>query len=120
MAAYNESAVYYIQDETTGLRQLQFTVPELEIRYENGNSEGKVEAINIVGFQTDDQLVNSNYDDETKSITALNKWRGAGDASASGTYLFRNGNFSLVQYDVDASFDGEMNPQTVIDYNSAP
>ncbi|TIV72916.1 MAG: DUF1176 domain-containing protein, partial [Mesorhizobium sp.] len=48
------------------------------------------------------------------------KWRGVGDASSSGTYLFRNGDFSLVQYDVDASYDGEINPQTIIDYNTAP
>jgi hypothetical protein len=120
MAAYNESAVYYVADDVAGVRQLQFASPELDVRYENNNSEGKVEAINIIGFQTDDQLVNSNYDDATKTISSMNKWRGAGDASSAGTYLFRNGTFSLVQYNVDASYDGEINPQTVLDYNTAP
>ncbi|MDX8464719.1 DUF1176 domain-containing protein [Mesorhizobium sp. VK23B] len=120
MAAYNESAVYYIYDDVSGVRQLQFASPELDIRYENNNSEGKVEGIHIIGFQTDDQLVNSDYDDKTKTITSMNKWRGVGDASSTGTYLFRNGNFSLVQYDVDASYDGEINPETVLDYNTAP
>lgn len=120
MAAYNESAVYYIADDVMGVRQLQFASPELDIRYENNNSEGKVEAVHIIGFQTDDQLVNSDYDDKTRTITSMNKWRGVGDASSTGTYLFRNGNFSLVQYDVDASYDGEINPQTILDYNTAP
>ncbi|TIT75037.1 MAG: DUF1176 domain-containing protein [Mesorhizobium sp.] len=120
MAAYNESAVYYIYDDVSGVRQLQFASPELDIRYENNNSEGKVEGIHIVGFQTDDQLVNSEYDDKTKTIISMNKWRGVGDASSAGTYLFRNGNFSLVQYDVDASYDGEINPETVLDYNTPP
>jgi hypothetical protein len=120
MAAYNESAVYYIADDVSGVRQLQFASPELDIHYENDNSEGKVEAINVVGFQTDDQLVNSGYDDATKTISSLSKWRGIGDASSAGTYLFRHGNFSLVQYDVDASYDGEANPETVLDYNTAP
>lgn len=120
MGAYNESAVYYISDEVAGVRQLQFAAPELDIRYENNNTEGKVESIHIIGFQTDDQLVNSDYDDKTKTITSLNKWRGVGDASSSGTYLFRDGNFSLVQYDVDASYDGEINPQTILDYNTPP
>ena len=120
MAAYNESAVYYIYDEVAGVRQLQFAAPELDIRYENNNSEGKVEGIHIIGFQTDDQLVNSDYDDKTKTITSINKWRGVGDASSAGTYLFRNGNFSLVQYDVDASYDGEINPETILDYNTPP
>ncbi|OBQ84146.1 DUF1176 domain-containing protein [Mesorhizobium sp. WSM3873] len=120
MAAYNESAVYYIYDDVSGVRQLQFAAPELDIRYENNNSEGKVEGIHIIGFQTDDQLVNSEYDDKTKTITSMNKWRGVGDASSTGTYLFRHGNFSLVQYDVDASYDGEINPETVLDYNTPP
>lgn len=120
MAAYNESAVYYIYDDVSGVRQLQFATPELDIRYENNNSEGKVEGIHIIGFHTDDQLTNSDYNDTTKTITSMDKWRGVGDASSSGTYLFRNGNFSLVQYDVDASYDGEINPQTVLDYNTPP
>ncbi|RWM02369.1 DUF1176 domain-containing protein [Mesorhizobium sp.] len=120
MAAYNESAVYYIYDDVAGVRQLQFASPELDIRYENNNSEGKVEGIHIIGFQTDDQLVNSEYDDKTRTITSMNKWRGVGDASSTGTYLFRNCNFSLVQYDVDASYDGEINPETVLDYNTPP
>ncbi len=119
-AAYNESEVYYISDDAEGVRQLQFAAPELDIRYENGKSEGKVEAVNIIGFHADDRLVNSDYDDGTMTITSHNKWRGAGDASSSGTYLFRNGSFTLVQYDVDATYDGEANPQTVLDYNTAP
>ena len=48
----------------------------------------------------------------------------SGAASATprptGTWLFRDGAFSLVQYDVDASYDGEINPETVLDYNTAP
>jgi hypothetical protein len=120
MAAYNESAVYYTYDDVSGVRQLQFAAPELDIRYENNDSEGKVESIHITGFQTEDQAVNSEYDDATKTITSFAKWRGVGDASSSGTYLFRNGHFALVQYDVDASYDGEINPQTIVDYNTAP
>lgn len=120
MAAYNESSVYYITDDVAGVRQLQFAAPTLDIRYENNNTEGKVQAINIIGFQTDDQAINSSYDDANKTITSFTKWRGVGDASSTGTYLFRNGSFSLVQYDVDASYDGEVNPQTILDYNSAP
>ncbi|TIX06772.1 MAG: DUF1176 domain-containing protein, partial [Mesorhizobium sp.] len=76
--------------------------------------------LHVVGFQATGWAVNSTYDDATQTITTFNKWRGVGDASSSGTYLFRNGDFSLVQYDVDASYDGEQNPQTVVDYNTAP
>jgi hypothetical protein len=120
MAAYNESAYYYISDDVNGVRPLQFAVPELDIRYENGDSEGKVEAVNVTGFQAEDYAINSDYDEGTRTITTFAKWRGVGDASSSGTYLFRDGAFALVQYDVDASYDGEINPQTVVDYYTAP
>jgi hypothetical protein len=43
-----------------------------------------------------------------------------GDASSTGTWLFRDGRFSLVQYEVDASYDGQINPETGLDYNTAP
>lgn len=120
MAAYNESAVYYLSNDVEGVRQLQFAEPELDIRYENGDSEGKVEAVNVTGFKSEDELLNSDYDEKTRMIMSYAKWRGVGDASSSATYLFRNGDFSLVQYDVDASYDGEINPQTVVDYNTPP
>ncbi|MEI8715989.1 DUF1176 domain-containing protein [Mesorhizobium sp. ISC11] len=119
-AAYNESSVYYMTDETSAVQQLQFAEPKMDIRYENNDSNGKLLGMSIVGFQTSGWAVNSDYDEATQTITTFNKWRGVGDASDAGTYLFRNGNFSLVQYDVDASYDGEQNPETVVDYNTAP
>ncbi|OQM76619.1 DUF1176 domain-containing protein [Manganibacter manganicus] len=120
MAAYNESAVYYIDDSSGHVRQLQFTVPELDIRYANGDTQGEVESVNVIGFQTEDRLINSGYDEQARTITSDDKWRGVGDASSQGTYLLRDGHFSLVQYDVDASYDGQVDPQTVIDYNTPP
>lgn len=120
VAAYNESSIYYMSDDLSGVRQLQFTEPEMDIRYVNNDSEGKVESMHIIGFRTTGWAVNSNYDPDAHTINTFNKWRGVGDASNAGTYLFRNGDFSLVQYDIDASYDGEQDPQTVVDYNTAP
>jgi len=119
-AAYNESSIYYMTDEVSGVRQLQFAEPELDIRYENNDSDGKLLGVTVIGFHTTGWAVNSDYDEDTRTIGTFNKWRGVGDASDAGTYLFRNGDFSLVQYDVDASYDGEENPQTVVDYNTPP
>ncbi len=118
--AYNENHVYYLADEVGGVRELQFAQPELDIRYENDDLEGKVENVRVMGFATSPILVNSAYDPDTYSITAHNKWRGLGDASTTGVWLFRDGRFTLVQYEVDASYDGEINPLTVLDYNSGP
>jgi hypothetical protein len=118
--AYNETHVYYQYDETNGLRELQFATPELDIRYENDDFEGKVDGITIIGYQADEKLVNSFYDEASQSITSASKWRGVGDASSTGNWMFRNGEFTLVKYDVDASYDGEINPETVLDFLTPP
>jgi hypothetical protein len=65
-------------------------------------------------------LTNSSYDEATKSIMSNAKWRGVGDASSAGTWIFRDGEFALVRYDVDASYDGEINPEPVFDVETAP
>lgn len=120
MGAYNEGHFYYQADIVHGVREIHFATPELQIQYENGDSEGKIEAISIIGYRSDGELINSFYDETSKTITSHAKWRGVGDASSTGIWLFRDGKFSLVQYDVDASYDGEINPETVLDYNTAP
>lgn len=118
--AYNEVHVYYLASDSGEVSQLQFATPELDIRYENDDPEGAVREVNLIGFTAQDQLVNSEYDEATLTLTSHAKWRGAGDASENGTWIFRSGTFSLVKYDVDASYDGEINPETVIDYHSGP
>ncbi|MBD0416608.1 DUF1176 domain-containing protein [Oryzicola mucosus] len=120
MGAYNETHIYYLWDEVNDLRQLEFASPELDIQYADPDTNEKVESVKIIGYQADSELVNSDYDEQTMTITSNGKWRGVGDASDSGTWLFRNGEFTLVKYDVDASYDGEINPETVLDYYSAP
>ncbi len=118
--AYNSSEVYYLADDFGEVGQLQFAEPDLDIRYENENDNAKVEEMRIVGYTASDQAVNSAYDPATRSITTFSKWRGVGDASSSGVYLFREGRFVLVKYEVDASYDEEINPETVLDFDTAP
>lgn len=120
MGAYNETHVYYFWSELAGLRQQHFATPELDIRYENDDSEGKVESVSTIGYRSEGELVNSFYDVNTRTIASHAKWRGVGDASSDGIWIFRDGSFSLVKYDVDASYDGEINPETVLDYNTGP
>ena len=121
MGAYNESHVYYISTELDGLRHLQFAEPDLQIRRENDDdSESPVEDIRITGYAVQDQLVNSFYSPEEHTISSHAKWRGVGDASSSGLWLFRDGRFTLVRYEVDATYDGEINPEPVLDYYTAP
>jgi len=119
--AYNEINVYLMTNEATGtIRPLAFSSPELDIEYEDDDSEKPAKDIRIVGYQTENMLVNSGYDPQTMSITSYSKWRGLGDASSSGTWLFRQGQFTLVKFEVDPSYDGEIEPVTVLDYEEAP
>ena len=118
--AYNFSTVYYLHDELEGLRQVEFPVPELDVKYESEAEDAKAQSVTVTGFFGQRALMNSEYEPASQSVTAFDKWRGIGDASSSGTWTFRDGNFVLVKYDVDASYDGEINPETVVDYESAP
>lgn len=120
--AYNFSAIYYLYDDLGGMRQIEFPVPKLDIVYENPDDteNSKVKSITVTGFYGDGQLLNSEFDPATNTISAFEKWRGIGDASSVGTWVFKDGNFVLVKYDVDASYDGESEGQTVVDYESAP
>lgn len=118
--AYNTDEVYYFAGDDNEVVQLQFAEPELDIRYENDDTEGAVESITIIGYRTNDRLVNSQYDPATRTLTSFAKWRGVGDASSTATYIFRNGVFTLVKFDVDASYNDKIDPETVLDFNSGP
>lgn len=118
--AYNESRVYFFADERGEPRPVGFAMPELDIRYATNDDQSKVEAVYVTGFQSAFELTNSEFDSKTMTLTSFAKWRGVGDASAAGTWIFRNGDFALVKYDVDASYDGKIDPETVIDYQTGP
>lgn len=120
MGADNSVEVYYLRDAEGTLGQLQFATPELDFRYVGGDPEGAVKSLTIVGYKAADQLVNSDYSQATRTIVSADKWRGLGDASSNGTWLFRDGTFTLVRYDVDASEDGKIDPQTVFDVDTPP
>lgn len=117
--AYNESHVYIMGDEHGEMKVLGFATPELDIRYEDAE-HAKVESVDVIGYRAETELVNSFFDPNTLTIASHARWRGVGDASSTGLWLLRDGEFTLVRYEVDASYDGEINPETVLDYYSAP
>jgi len=119
MAAYNSVEVYYLatSDEVT---QLQFAEPDLDIVYKDPDERTQLESMTIIGFHSADQILNSSYDEQDHTITSFAKWRGVGDISSGGKYLFRNGKFVLVHFEVDPTEDGEINPETVLDYDTPP
>ncbi len=116
--AYNIITVYLITLADGATTPVQFAAPAFTPVYENDDSEKAVLRIDIQGFSTADNLVNATFDAATGTMTSDAKWRGVGDAGTSGTWRFLQGRFVLTHFEVDASYDGEINP-TVI-YDAAP
>lgn len=118
--AYNSNEVYYLAGDDGEFSQLQFAEPELQIEYDDPGEETKLKSMTVIGYHAADRLVNSDYDEETQELTSFSKWRGIGDASSSGKWIFRDGEFTLVHYEVDPTTNEEEDPQTVLDLQSAP
>lgn len=114
--AYNVNLVYYFEDPFYGLMPLSFATPRYEVKYANDDYEGAVEAITLGGFDTQSMLTNSEFDPETGTITDHGLWRGLGDVFSSGRWVFDKGRFVLKSYDVDATYDGEQDPQRIVEY----
>ncbi len=114
MAAYNETDVFYLFD-ALGLHRLSFGQPHLDIVYAPGGEDNsKLKSMKVDGFTATDSLINAEFDAKTNSITSFEKWRGVGDASSNGKWVFDQGQFVLKDYDVDPTYDGEINPITVM------
>ena len=113
LAAYNETEVYYLGESSGKLLNLvSFPEPHTNIKYE-GEESIKLKSMLVDGFVATHELTNSEYDEKTQSITSFSKWRGIGDASSSGTWQFVDGQFVLKNYDIDPTYDEEMNPVAV-------
>lgn len=110
--AYNFGSIFFIETEFDGLLPLHFAEPVLDIDYADDNSE-VVRSVTVAGFTATYSLVNALFDEETRTINSFSKWRGIGDASSSGRWAFRDGGFMLTGFAVDASYDGEITPETV-------
>jgi Protein of unknown function (DUF1176) len=116
--AYNENHVFFMRTDALELQPVTFAEPTIHVDYENEESEEKVLAVKIIGMHSSNQLVNSTVDAGKNQISSFSKWRGVGDASTGGTWVLKDGAFVLSTYDVDASFDNEINPTTIVDYRA--
>ena len=115
--AYNESHVFFL-NLSDSILPVSFAEPFIHVEYKNEEANDKVIGIKVVGLRAQSVLVNSTVDVKTKSVSSASMWRGIGDASSLGTWNFKNGEFILSTFEVDASYDGESNPMTIADYRA--
>ena len=115
--AYNTQQVYVIWSDYDGTRPLSFAAPALDITYQEAEDfESPVQAVTVAGWDSRALLVNSGFDPDTLQISETAFWRGIGDASHAAVWQLIDGGFRLVHYEVDASYDGQMEPQLVLDF----
>ena len=108
--AYNFGSIYYLADDFGEISQIQFATPEYDVTNETDDFESAVTGIKLTGFYAYGIVINPDFDPKTNTLQSFSKWRGMADASSSGQWVFRHGQFVLKSYDVDASYDGEINP----------
>jgi hypothetical protein len=113
MAAYNETDIFYLADDSNGIRRLSFPEPQFDITYADSES-AKLKSLRIRGFSSSAELTNAGYDAKSHAITSFAKWRGIGDAFSAGSWVFNEGAFVLESYDVDPTYDDKQNPVTVV------
>ena len=113
MAAYNETDIFYLANDVDGIRRLSFAEPLYDYTYSDADS-AKLKSMKFKGFTSSGELINADFDPKTGKISSFAKWRGLGDASSAGSWAFSDGQFVLQSYDIDPTFDGEMNPISVI------
>lgn len=113
--AYNHSAVYVMSDQHGRVTEVFFPSPQIEVRHAEGSEQRVVEDIVIVATPELREVVNPRYDAVSRSIFERNKWRGLGDAYTTTQWGYKQGRFHIMRFAVDASFDGQDNPRTLIE-----
>lgn len=109
--AYNLMHVYWIEGDYIGLRPLAFAKPVFETVLERPDDpESPVKDVVLVSWAATQVLVNSAFDPATMTFTHYGKFRGLGDAFDAGTWVLAFEEARLISYEVDASYDGEINP----------
>ncbi|WP_417308940.1 DUF1176 domain-containing protein [Devosia sp.] len=120
--AYNVSSIFYGWDNSWGLRPLSFAYPTIEAVYgdtPDTATDAPLEQVDVKGMSSRFRVTNPKFNADMGAIEATSYWRGIGDASDSAVWAFEGGEFVLKRYDVDASYDGEINPETVYDVSGS-
>jgi hypothetical protein len=111
MAAYNALYVYWVEGDYIGLKPMAFPKPVYSVEFERpDDSESPVKSMAVTSWTAVDKLVNPMFDPATLTFSHFNKYRGIGDASETGTWVLGHEAANLLTFEVDASYDGEINP----------
>ena len=111
----NRSYVFIIADQHGVALPVTFPAPMIDIRYIGENEKGPVESITIKKTIDKRDVMNARYDPDTRTMEEANKWPGRGGGNSLTRWVFRDGKFQITYFAVDATYDGEDNPQALIE-----
>lgn len=118
IGAYNLQSVVIGHSESEGLGLLTFARPDLDIVLDDPDDlESAVRDVRIVGWSASPIVVNAEIDRARGELRETGYWRGMGDASSTAVWRLVDLSFRLERYDVDATYDGEVNPTTIVQFD---
>jgi hypothetical protein len=116
--AYNQQHVYLKWTSFGGVEPVLFATPTYAIDAVPDDTDGAFNSIALTGMSAKQVLVNSLFDPTDGTIVEWSCWRGLCDASSRGVWQFDNGDFRLVTFDVDPTYDGEVNLFRLVDFTA--
>lgn len=115
VGAYNLQSVVIAHTGTQGVMPLSLARPDLEILREDPEDfDSAVQELRIIGWSSSPFVVNAELDPKTAELRESAFWRGLGDASSTSVWRLVDETFRLVRHEVDASYEGEINPVAVL------
>lgn len=105
--AYNFNSIYVLRnDDSDGgdWELLTFAEPRTDFDYVDENFSRLKAPPRVTGYVTITQMTNTEYAEDTRTITANAKWRGGGDAWSAGEWQFEEGVFVLKRYEMDPTY----------------
>jgi hypothetical protein len=119
LGAYNQGDMYVLVDPYDTLSLMSFAVPQYVVKYRDSDEPTHVRSARVTGYTSRLTVVMSEFHPDKLEITELNLSRGIGDASTRAAWRFKNGGFGLRWFDLDASYDGEINPKTLVNFGGS-
>lgn len=119
MAAYNQGDAFVLFDSYGEASLIAFAVPDYTIKYVDPESDEKVESVIVTGYRARMTVGFSDFNPETLQISEYHKSRGLGDASTSAIWQYSSGTFVLRSFSVDASYDGELNQNGLVNFGAS-
>ncbi len=112
--AYNQTEVFLMADEHGTITEVLFPSPMVDVVWPEGDQSQQPVSVSLGETRDLREVVNPAYDPASRKMVERNKWRGQNDAYSLTEWGYKDGRFQLVHFAVDAIFDGEDRPETLI------